>query len=106
MRSIRKVLLHSFVSQSWAPHCHQTKTLQSPNGLMVSTTGLPFPKAACSWPFWGETEAGRAQHAGGSYSLMSGSAAVVVGRAVGFMGLLLVVLLPDLCHYLCSTPAS
>uniref|UniRef100_A0A667HL35 SH3 and multiple ankyrin repeat domains 1 n=1 Tax=Lynx canadensis TaxID=61383 RepID=A0A667HL35_LYNCA len=33
--------------QSWAPHCRQTKVLRSPNGLMVPTTGLPFPRAAC-----------------------------------------------------------
>lgn len=33
--------------QTWAPHCHQTKVLRSPDGLMVPTTGLPFPRAAC-----------------------------------------------------------
>lgn len=39
--------------QTWAPHCHQTKTLGNPNGLMVPSPGLPFPKAACLRPFWG-----------------------------------------------------
>lgn len=34
--------------QTWAPHCHQTEILRGPNGLMVLTTGLLFPKAACS----------------------------------------------------------